>query len=569
MWTIVGTALADWDARDRRIVAAAGSAALAVFGVDYALPLGYAVPVLYCLIVLSALPSRRPATVWAFALVATLLLIVGFAVKLNSVVPLSAALFNRCVGLTVIWGCALFVDRSRRLQSVIEDERARFAGIIDSAMDAIISVDSEQRIVLFNQAAEVVFRCKASEAIGTPLARFIPERSRAVHAEHIRLFAQTGVSRRRMGHLGKIRGLRADGQMFAAEGAISQVRVGGAKLYTVILRDVSEAKLNEARSARLDAIVNSTSDAIMSLALDGTIQSWNSGSERLFGYSAEEALGQSATMLVPEHYPADEVLARIVKGEAFTYETERRRKDGQLISVIIAVAPIRTANGDVIAANKIVHDLTGRKQREEKIGFLHRELAHRSKNLLSVVQAIAGQTARHSVSLEDFQSRFVERVQGLARSQDVLVRGDWKEISLEDLVRTQLSTFAEVEGGPIELKGPRILLSADAAQSIGMALHELATNASKYGALSVPTGRVTLSWELAGELGEPRSLRLTWAERDGPPVAAPQRTGFGHVVLERMVGASLNGSTSVEFAPAGITWSLEIPASHVKEVGEV
>jgi two-component sensor histidine kinase len=180
-----------------------------------------------------------------------------------------------------------------------------------------------------------------------------------------------------------------------------------------------------------------------------------------------------------------------------------------------------------------------------------------------VIQSIARRTARSAGSMEEFERRFERRLQGLAASHDVLVSKNWQGAPLADLVRKQLAPFAEIQGSRIELAGPDIVVTAEAAQALGLALHELATNAIKYGALSMPAGKVGVSWALQGEAGAPRALLLNWIEQGGPPVSQPQRKGFGHVVIGEMVERSLGGKVAMEFAGEGLRWSVVIPASNL------
>ena len=186
-------------------------------------------------------------------------------------------------------------------------------------------------------------------------------------------------------------------------------------------------------------------------------------------------------------------------------------------------------------------DVTERKVAEEHVKFLMGELTHRSKNLLSVVQAIASQTGRTVDTFEEFQKRFAQRLQALAASHDLLVLQDWQGASLTDLVRDQLAPFTEFGSARITVSGPDIMLRPEAAEAIGLALHELATNAVKYGALSVPGGHVTISWAFEDHGTEPRQFLVSWAEQGGPLVTPPSHTGFGHIVFERLVTKSLNG----------------------------
>ncbi len=223
----------------------------------------------------------------------------------------------------------------------------------------------------------------------------------------------------------------------------------------------------------------------------------------------------------------------------------------------------RGADGKAQRLINVVADVTDRKAAEERVKFLMYELTHRSKNLLSVVQAIASQTARSAGTFEEFQQRFGQRLQGLAASHDLLVLQDWHGASLADLVRDQLAPFAEPGSTRIRASGPDVLLRPEAAEAIGLALHELATNAVKYGALSIPAGHVAVSWGMQDHGTEPRLFLITWIERGGPPVAPPARKGFGHIVFERLVTKSLNGSVVIDFAPDGLIWKLSIPTSNV------
>jgi PAS domain S-box-containing protein len=221
----------------------------------------------------------------------------------------------------------------------------------------------------------------------------------------------------------------------------------------------------------------------------------------------------------------------------------------------------RDANGKPLRLVNIVTDITERKATEDHIQLLMREISHRSKNLLSVVQAIAGQTARTADTLQEFETRFSRRLLGLAASHDLLVHEGWRGAPLAELVRQQLAPFAGPESSRLEIRGPDVVLTTEAAQAIGLALHELATNAIKYGALAGPKGSVTISWAFENDADGTRALRLNWVEDGGPAVTPPSRKGFGHVVIERMVAQSLNSEVAMEFAPNGLSWSLPIPAT--------
>jgi PAS domain S-box-containing protein len=196
-----------------------------------------------------------------------------------------------------------------------------------------------------------------------------------------------------------------------------------------------------------------------------------------------------------------------------------------------------------------IADITERKEREEKLYLLMREVNHRARNMLGVVDAIARQTVR-----EDYVERFSERIGALAAYQDLLVRSEWQGVEIGDLTRVQLSRFADLIGSRIAVEGPKLRLNPASAQAIGLALHELGTNAGKHGALSTDAGRVDVSWGIDGD-----TLTINWAERDGPPVSRPKRHGFGSIVMKTMAERSLAGVVRLDYALSGLILVLDLP----------
>jgi PAS domain S-box-containing protein len=205
-----------------------------------------------------------------------------------------------------------------------------------------------------------------------------------------------------------------------------------------------------------------------------------------------------------------------------------------------------------------VQDITERKGREERERLLMSEINHRAKNMLNVVDAIARQSATRTP--EDFIERFSERIQALAANQDLLIRNEWQGVEVEDLVCAQLAPFADLVGSRIVVRGPKLQLNAVSAQAIGLALHELSTNAGKYGALSTEMGRVEISWGRDNDI-----FTMSWTEREGPPVSAPKRHGFGTTVVERMAKKSVDGNVDLDYAPSGLSWRLTCPAANALE----
>jgi two-component system cell cycle sensor histidine kinase/response regulator CckA len=384
------------------------------------------------------------------------------------------------------------ISKRKRMEWALRESEQRLTGIIASAMDAIITVDAQQRIILFNTAAEKMFRCSESEVQGQPIELFIPDRFRSAHREHVRRFGETGETSRTMGSLGELWAVRADGAEFQIEASISQIEPGGKKLSTVILRDVaqrkraedqlreseerfrlfaehapaalamfdremrylhvsrrwrndfglgdrdllgvshyevfpeitkrwkefhrrglagevlreenerfertdgsvqwirweirpwhdrtggiggimiftediSERKLIEEARERLVAVVESSDDAIIGKNLDGIITSWNTGAEKVFGYSSVEAVGRPILMLLPPERATEEadILSHIRRGERVDhFETVRAKKDGTRIDVSVTISPIRDSSGAIVGASKIARDITERKRAE-------------------------------------------------------------------------------------------------------------------------------------------------------------------------------------------------------------
>jgi two-component sensor histidine kinase len=225
-----------------------------------------------------------------------------------------------------------------------------------------------------------------------------------------------------------------------------------------------------------------------------------------------------------------------------------------------AVQYARRASCHGFHANR--HALKALQAHVDHVNLLMCEIRHRSKNMLGLVQAIARETAATGKP-EDFMRRFTERVEALTTNQDLLVRNEWRGVDVEDLVRAQLAHFADLLGSLIALHGPKLRLSATAAQAIGLALHELATNAGKYGALSVSDGCVDVGWGLDSDMFE-----MGWIEHNGPPVSVPRRRGFGTTVIKAMAERGVDGAVDLDYAPSGLTWHLTCAAAKALEPAE-
>ncbi|MDX2156687.1 MAG: MASE1 domain-containing protein [Hyphomicrobiaceae bacterium] len=246
---------------------------------------------------------------------------------------------------------------------------------------------------------------------------------------------------------------------------------------------------------------------------------------------------------------------------AVRLEYRLRRHDGSYRWAIDAAAPRLSDSGVFLGYIGSVMDITDRKQQEDQVRLLMREVNHRSKNMLTLVLALARQTA--SYGTENYVERFQRRIQALAASQDLLVKSEWTTVSLLELVHSQLSHLGRDLESRFAITGPTLHISAAAAQTLGMAVHELATNAVKHGSLSNATGHVAIDWELGAGNSADAQFTMSWIEIGGPPVSERQRRGFGSVVIVGMVERGLGGHVMLDYRPTGVAWHLSCPAASI------
>lgn len=333
-----------------------------------------------------------------------------------------------------------------------------------------------------------------------------------------------------------------------------------------LLVDLGERKRSEIDSERLAAIVSSSDDAIISKTLDGQITSWNSGATRVFGYEPEEMIGQSILRLIPPElrYEEEEIISKLRRGERIEhFDTQRVAKDGSRVNVSLTVSPLRDRSGMIVGASKVARDITERKHNEDMQRLLFEELNHRVKNTLATIQSIASQSLQRSTNPEEFVASFNGRVQALARAHDILVRGKMKGAEVSQLLREQVVLGAP-DGTRIAVAGPHVMLDVRGAVQLALVLHELATNARKYGALSVATGRLSVSWDL--QAAAKRQLLLEWKESGVPDLRAPDSRGFGTTLIERSLEAN-GGEASIRYGADGLACSIRLPLPEVEDSG--
>jgi PAS domain S-box-containing protein len=307
---------------------------------------------------------------------------------------------------------------------------------------------------------------------------------------------------------------------------------------------------------RIASLVESSDDAIIAKDLNGIIRSWNKGAERIFGYVAEEVIGKPITILMPLDRQDEEIviLERIRRGERVEhYETIRQRKHGSRVHISLTVSPIKDANGKIIGASKIARDITERKRSEEQIVILAREAEHRAKNVLATVQATVHLT--QSDTPDGLKHAIEGRIQALANVHRLFVESRWTGAEIHSLVKDELMGYSQDGEGHVQIEGPKVLLKPNVAQAIAVTLHELATNAAKYGGLSAPEGKVRVEWSPAAD----GRLVLRWTETGGPPVKPPTRQGFGTRVMESMIRGQLKGEMRLDWRAEGLACEIAVP----------
>ncbi len=329
--------------------------------------------------------------------------------------------------------------------------------------------------------------------------------------------------------------------------------------------DITESQQLNSEHARLAAIVNSSRDAIFGFSLDERISSWNASAERIFGLTPEQVVGQALSMLLPPE-PSEETRRFFVSHERPSrlaeFDMTWVRPNGESVPLAISYSPVRDHDGTMFAGKLIARDVTERVRAERHTEMMMAELNHRVKNTLATVQAIAQQTIATAPDLPTFRESFLSRLLALSHTHNLLARDAWLGAPLSGLVNNELAPYrpddARANDARVCLQGDELILPPKHALALSMALHELATNAGKYGSLSVPEGRVSVTWTTHMEGHRPR-LQLQWMETGGPAVVPPTRRGFGTRLINEGVPYELDGEVTLEFPPSGVTCTIDVP----------
>ena len=321
---------------------------------------------------------------------------------------------------------------------------------------------------------------------------------------------------------------------------------------------VARAELHRATSL-FEAVINMTPDLVFVKDLNSRALLRNPAA--LFGKAWKEIEGREEADWHVKPEEAEQVVKNdqqvIASGTSMQFVERFTTDKGERI-LLSTKSPLFDEDGLIVGTIGVATDITEREARACHVEFIMRELSHRSKNLLSVIIAIARQSIRQSASMEEFGLRFNERLVALARLHDILVHEEWRGASLHTIAQSQIAPFA---GNRCSLDGPAINVRPDVAQVLSLVFHELATNAAKYGALSTSEGLVSVTWRLMND-GQQR-LAIQWQEAKGPPVLPPQRKGFGSIVVERMALQISGASSSLNYLSAGVIWYLEAPVNAV------
>jgi PAS domain S-box-containing protein len=464
-------------------------------------------------------------------------------------------------GSPMIEGASFGLVRDHRLEDVLE-----------ALPEAVYITDAEGRITFYNEAAARLWGVRPefgkSEFCGS-WKLYWPDGTPLAHSECPMAMALK--EKRAIRNVEAI-AERPDGvrvpfmpfptPLFDENGEL----IGGVNM----LVDLTERAVADETTQRLAAIVESSDDAILAKDLNGIITTWNKGAERMFGYTPEEVIGQPILMLIPPDRQNEEpkILSQIRSGERIDhYETIRRRKDGSLVEVSLSVSPIRSLDGRIVGASKIARDITERRLAEHRQQLVLREMNHRVKNLFTLASSLVTLSARSAATPAELAASVAARLEALSRAHALTIpptSGETVETeqatTLHALIRMLVAPFENDPGSSrVRIEGLDVPVSGNAATSLSLLLHEFATNAAKYGALSTPEGVIDIHCEDDGE-----QVSLTWTERGGPNIPTdPVVEGFGTLLSGATVRGQLGGDIQREWRPEGLFLKLSVLRSRL------
>jgi len=444
------------------------------------------------------------------------------------------------------------------------------AAILDAALDCIVTISDDGRIVEWNGASERVFGYSRDQAVGRDLAELIiPPRHVEAHRAGMKRYLATGEGPA-LGKRLELEALRADATVFPVELAITAMRVDGRPHFTAYLRDVTDQ--SRARAAaleseqRLRATYEHAFAGIAEVSPDGRFVRVNERFCDLTGYSRPELLARSFWEIghADDNDAERERFRRHMAGEIEIYTVEQRyiHQEGHLVWVELSASRVVDGAGRPLYGIRVVHDVSQRKRGEQQQLLLINELNHRVKNTLATVQSIVAQMTRSGGSAADVRRGVEGRLLALSAAHDVLTQESWEGADLREVVGRAAAPFAGGRHQSFHVSGPPVRVTPAHTLALSMALHELATNAAKYGALTTEQGRVDVAWRLAGDEGE--ILEIEWREREGPLVTSPDTRGFGSRLLLQGLAQDLDGHVQLEFDPEGVRCLISAPLRRVQ-----
>ncbi len=426
------------------------------------------------------------------------------------------------------------------------------ANLFDSTSIATLFLDRDLRIRRFTPRLLDIFNVREGDE-GRPISDIVSNLTRDGLGQDVQHVLRTLVSRER--------------EVTAADGMsyLMQVRpyrdlnnvIDGAVINFV---DVSERKRHEQARSNLAAIVDSSQDAIIGHDLDGTVTSWNDGASRLLGLVPAEAVGRPMPELVKRALPWSwaDMLQSLQGGEPLpAFECTGTNGSGQTIDLLVTISPVREADGRVAGVSLVARDIGARKAAEQKAALLLGELDHRVKNILAIVSAVIAQTLKTTTTPEAFAAEVGGRVRAIAKAHSMLTQSGQGEVSLHAILTTELAPYDRGDGN-VAVDGPDVAMTPRAGLALAMAIHELVSNAVKYGALSTVSGRLSVQSEVTPAT-DGTALALVWAESGGPAVSEPTRRGFGTTLIERSLAHELDAVVIRDFAAGGLHCSVTIP----------
>ena len=451
----------------------------------------------------------------------------------------------------------------------LSDRESFLAGVLGSSTDCIKVLDLEGRLTFMSDGGQRVMEVSDFNAIaGCPWPDFWQGVGN-VEAVAAIAAAREGRSSSFVGRAETMAGNPrwwhvAVSPMLGVDGRPERI--------LSVSRDVSDLREAEEERGRLARVVENSADFIGMARLDGTVFFLNDAACRLVGLPREEVGKVSIADFFPPDEAAivaDEVLPAVVSSGSWVGERRFRHfQTGEIIPVLYSVFPVIDSDGSLMGYGTVTRDFREVKRAEEQQLLLNHELSHRLKNVLAVVQSVAAQTLRQADDLPSANAALSARLAALGEATNVLTASSWASADLLDVIGRALAPHGAI-GERLRVHGPTFTLNAQVALAFALALHELATNAAKYGALSNDEGHVRLSWSIDDvDPAKERRFVFTWQEVGGPTVTPPSRRGFGSMMIERSLRAYFRGEASLDYHPAGLVFTLDAPLTDAGELSE-